>query len=94
MAAHHLQGVGGDPDLEGGVAGRLGDDDIAQERRHGGQNLAGRGLILHRQAASRRIRSISVSEVRRAITARSTVGSTVRNDAVIPEHMIPQRRLP
>ena len=44
--------------------------------------------------ASSRIRSTSVSEVRRAITARSTDGSPARNAAIMPAHITPQRSEP
>ncbi len=91
VPAHHLQGVGGDPGLETGVAGGGRRDGVLEEPGDSGEHFAGCGLVLHGQAASRRMRSSSFSEERRAITARSTVGSTVRKELAMPEHITPQR---
>src|SRR5580704_12816841 len=99
LATREIDGICGDPRLKGGVWIGLRHYGIAQECGNGGKDFVGTRLVLHwfgsrSQFAMRRSRSISVSEVRRAIMARSTEASTLRKAASEPVHMTPQRSVP
>src|SRR5438094_836610 len=80
------------------MAGQLVHHRLAQEGGDGGDQLFGSGSVLHGQAArgTRRFRrSISFSEARRAIIARSDDESTpARKPRTMAEQLTPQLREP
>src|SRR5258708_1908155 len=97
LARDQVQRVDRDPQIEGIMSADHRRDIVAQEIRDRVDQLGGCRFVLHiifpRRASSRN-RSISVSEARRPIIARSMDCSSPRDRRIMPQHITPQRSVP
>src|SRR6185312_16088728 len=93
LPGHQIERIGEHAGLEGEIGGEGGNQLVAQQRGGGGEDFGRAGLVVHGQAlgASRRRRSSSASDTRRAIIARSTVPSVpLRNSLTLRAQTTPQ----